>query len=136
MGLYLAVHERQLRWRRPRQRAQPQRLGSDRDGISWLQASVMRGSAWGHEALYRVTDRAGSVLADARFAATPAGDQDLATSIHAALGGRQLQAIGVELWSVDRRPALARYGLLATPKPGWSGFDHAPPCVSACHAGD
>ena len=81
----------------------------------------------GTKVLCRVTDRAGSVLADARFAtATPAqAIEDLATSIHAALGRRRLRAIGVASFGplvVD--PRSARYGqLLATPKPGWSGFD-------------
>ena len=81
----------------------------------------------GTKVLCRVTDSAGNVLADGRFAtATPArAIEDLATSIHAALGRRQLKAIGVASFGpliVD--PRSARYGqLLATPKPGWSGFD-------------
>ncbi len=81
----------------------------------------------GTKALCRVTDSAGSVLADGRFVtSTPAqAIADLATSIHAGLGGRQLRAIGVASFGpliVD--PRSARYGqLLATPKAGWSGFD-------------
>lgn len=81
----------------------------------------------GTKLLCRVTDGAGEVLADGRFAtSTPAQAlEDLTASVRAALGRRQLRAIGVASFGplvVD--PHSARYGqLLATPKPGWSGFD-------------
>lgn len=81
----------------------------------------------GTKLLCRVTDGTGEVLADGRFAtSTPAQAlDDLTTGLRAALGRRQLRAIGVASFGplvVD--PHSAHYGqLLATPKPGWSGFD-------------
>ncbi len=75
----------------------------------------------------RVLEEGRGVLAEERFAtSTPAAAIDrLAQCIEGALGTGSLRALGVASFGpivVDE--ASPQYGrLLATPKPGWSGFD-------------
>jgi fructokinase len=81
----------------------------------------------GTKILGRLMGGDGARLAEARFAtSTPAQAlADLTAFLHAGLRGRTLSALGVASFGpIGLDPAGADYGcLLATPKPGWAGFD-------------
>jgi fructokinase len=81
----------------------------------------------GTKILCRLMGSEGTPLAEARFAtSTPARVlPQLTAFVRAGLGGRVLSALGVASFGpIGLDPAGADYGrLLATPKPGWAGFD-------------
>lgn len=99
-------------------------MSQSRDRLAAAYAGIELG---GTKSLCRLIAAGGEVLADERFATTAPTQLlgELGGCIEGALRGRALGAIGVASFGpivVD--PGSPGYGrVLATPKPGWSGFD-------------
>ena len=81
----------------------------------------------GTKILCRLVDAGGAPLAEGRFAtSTPAQAlADLTAFVREGVRGRALTALGVASFGpIGLDPSGPDYGrLLATPKPGWAGFD-------------